>query len=144
MAAAGNSSQNNDERPNYPSNYEVNNIIGVSAFTIDDQLATFSSYGPRTVHVCAPGKDVLSTFKGGGYQVYSGTSMATPHVTGSIALALPILRNNDLDEIIGETAQDIGNDPDAFGAGLVRADNMVNRLLQSRYGLMETIKRIVW
>lgn len=88
VAAAGNSAQNNDDRPNYPSSYEVSNIVGVAAHTIDDQLANFSSYGPRTVHLAAPGKNIVSTVRNGSYATYSGTSMSTPHVSGGLGLLL--------------------------------------------------------
>ncbi|CAM9978809.1 unnamed protein product, partial [Chrysoparadoxa australica] len=87
-AAAGNSGTNNDSAPHYPSNYEVDNVISVAAHTAQDTLASFSCYGRRTVHVAAPGHNILSTVKSGGYAVYSGTSMATPHVSGAIGLLL--------------------------------------------------------
>ena len=87
-AAAGNSSTNNDSRPHYPSNYEVENVISVAATTAADELASFSCYGRRTVHIAAPGHKILSTVKNGGYEEYSGTSMATPHVSGVIGLLL--------------------------------------------------------
>lgn len=87
-AAAGNSSTNNDQRPHYPSNYEVKNVISVAATTAGDGLASFSCYGRRTVHIAAPGHNILSTTKDGGYASYSGTSMATPHVSGAIGLLI--------------------------------------------------------
>lgn len=87
-AAAGNSSTDNDSRPHYPSNYEVDNVISVAATTASDDIASFSCYGKRTVHIGAPGHKILSTVKDGGYASYSGTSMATPHVSGVIGLLL--------------------------------------------------------
>ena len=87
-AAAGNSSSDNDRRPHYPSNYEVENVVSVAAHTAQDNLASFSCYGANTVHIAAPGHRILSTTKNGGYDVYSGTSMATPHVSGALGLLI--------------------------------------------------------
>jgi thermitase len=88
IAAAGNSKSNNDTNPSYPASYPVENIISVAAHDINDKLATFSSYGAKSVHVAAPGVDILSTVLSGKYATYSGTSMATPHVSGVIGLML--------------------------------------------------------
>jgi thermitase len=85
-AAAGNSASDNDQTPHYPSNYQVDNVISVAAHNYNDQMASFTCYGKRTVHVAAPGRNILSTTPGDSYAVYSGTSMATPHVTGVVGL----------------------------------------------------------
>ncbi len=87
VAAAGNDSRDNDAAPEYPASYNLDNIISVAATTRSDTLAGFSNYGATSVDLGAPGSGVYSTVPGGGYGTKSGTSMATPHVTGVAALA---------------------------------------------------------
>ncbi len=86
VAAAGNSSSNTDVSPHYPSSYELDNVVAVAATDHDDALAGFSSYGATSVDLAAPGVDILSTMPGNSYGSLSGTSMATPHVSGALAL----------------------------------------------------------
>lgn len=88
VAAAGNESNNNDTRASYPATYPVDNVISVASHTAQDELSSFSCYGKRTVHIAAPGSNVLSTTPKDTYSVFSGTSMATPHVSGVLGLLL--------------------------------------------------------
>ncbi|MDB5328116.1 MAG: subtilase family protein, partial [Phycisphaerales bacterium] len=72
----------------YPASYALDNIISVAAVDNAGALSYFSNYGGSSVDIAAPGEDVYSTWLKDGYYVASGTSMATPHVTGTIALML--------------------------------------------------------
>ncbi|MHC4310790.1 MAG: S8 family peptidase, partial [Planctomycetota bacterium] len=73
VAAAGNDGGAVD----YPAAY--GSVIAVSATDSSDGLASFSNYG-NEIEIAAPGVNILSTYKGGGYETHSGTSMAAPHV----------------------------------------------------------------
>jgi subtilisin family serine protease len=88
VAAAGNAASDNDVTPSYPSDYDAPNVVAVAATDSADALASFSSYGASTVDLGAPGVSILSTARGGTYATYSGTSMATPHVSGAALLVL--------------------------------------------------------
>jgi subtilisin family serine protease len=87
IAAAGNSSRDNDIKPIYPASFKIPNIISVAGLTIHGYLGGFSCYGKESVHIAAPGDAIYSLWKDT-YKEMTGTSMAAPHVSGVAALLL--------------------------------------------------------
>jgi len=135
-AAAGNSSTDNNTTPHYPSNYDVANVISVASHTYNDVLSSFSCYGSQTVHVAAPGQNILSTTPGNAYDVYSGTSMATPHVSGVIGLYLSQrgrVDHSDLKNMLMKTSvYQRAYDRKTISAGRVDAYNLLTDTITSR------------
>jgi subtilisin family serine protease len=127
VAAAGNDSANNDTDPHYPAAYNVPNVLAVAAIDNQGQLASFSNYGKKSVHVAAPGVNIYSSVLGNGYDSWSGTSMATPHVSGVAALLAshePNLTAIELKERLMGTVKTLPNLRGKVAtAGLVNAYN---------------------
>ncbi len=129
VAAAGNEGDNNDYMPFYPSGYDVDNVIAVMATDNRDQRAIetgwASNYGAAAVDIAAPGVRIWSTIRGGGYMYLSGTSMATPHVAGALALLRG--RYPGISVAAGRARLlTIGNDPLASLSGLCVSGGRLN------------------
>lgn len=110
MLSAGNNGEDNDPIARYPGDYDLPNFVRVAATDHNDNLASFSNYAKLTVELGAPGVKTLSTVPGGGYGVKSGTSMATPHVTGAaglIASFYPDITNAELKQRLMEGVEQV-------------------------------------
>jgi len=97
VAAAGNDGTDNDVTPHYPSNYDLDGLIAVTATDHNDDQ--WYNYGTTSVDIGAPGRAILSTLPGNGYASWNGTSMATPHVTGATALLMAHAPGATLDQV---------------------------------------------
>lgn len=90
IAAAGNSTLNCETSACYPAEYPNPNVIAVASIASNGTISSFSNYGSTTIDIGAPGSGIWSTVPGknnaSAYASYSGTSMATPHVSGAAAL----------------------------------------------------------
>jgi thermitase len=91
IAAAGNEHSNSDKQKYYPANYDLDNIISVTAIDPQLQVLPSSNYGTQTVHIAAPGHEIYSTLPGNTFGTLTGTSQATAFATG---LAVLIKANN--------------------------------------------------
>ncbi|MFW5917917.1 MAG: S8 family peptidase [Haloferacaceae archaeon] len=115
VAAAGNGGPCSD-CVGYPAAYET--VMAISATTEDDSLASFSSTGPE-VELAAPGESIYSTVIGG-YDTFSGTSMACPHVSGAGGQLMDNgYTNTEARDRLNSTAEDIGLGENEQGNGLV-------------------------
>jgi len=139
IAAAGNDFESNDFIPQYPASYFLPNVISVAASDRFDNLAYFSDVGLHSVHLGAPGQEILSTTPNDTYTVLSGTSMAAPHVTGVAALLSAfnskldwraiknlILAGGDTDSSLGATVT--GKRLNAYGSMSCSNSTVTNRL----------------
>jgi subtilisin family serine protease len=144
IAAAGNDSTDNDKKPHYPSNYNNENVISVSAMEhLGQRLAWFSNFGALTVHLSAPGDLIRSTWNPmlnqlsrDLYKDLSGTSMAAPHVSGAAALvyaANPNLNWRQVKEIllttVTATSKQAGK---SITGGILNVDAAVQRAIELR------------
>jgi subtilisin family serine protease len=126
VAAAGNTSSDNDLSPVYPASYPCSNIISVAASDRNGDLASFSCWGANSVDIAAPGDMILSTVPGNAYERKSGTSMAAPHVAGAAMLAWAHNPDSRYTDIISSIRR--GAEPSPSLAGKVATSGRLNLL----------------
>ncbi len=128
VAAAGNDGSSNSV--DYPGAFDE--VIAVAALASSGSAASYSDRGPQ-VEISAPGSDIWSTWGNVGYNSIDGTSMATPHVSGALALALSCdssLSGSQLRTLMQNNAQDLGTAgrDNTYGFGLLRIDTLINAI----------------
>ena len=124
IASAGNDSSgpfawhNNDTSPKYPAAFDSENLLVIASTTSSGSLSTFSNIGIKSVDIAAPGSNIYSTLIGNKYGMASGTSMASPNITGVAAMVLsyyPKLSATELKSLLMKTATPVA----AFKAQIV-------------------------
>ncbi len=125
VASANNNGADNDVLPtNHPSSYDLPNIVAVAATDHNDNRPSWSNYGATTVDLGAPGASIYSTWLGGGYGNKSGTSMAAPHVTGTVALVQSVRPDWSYSQVISAILTTV--DPVASMAGKTVSGGRLN------------------
>jgi len=132
VAAAGNSYFGY----NFPAAFDC--VISVAAINEEKKHAYFSNISDKN-DISAPGTNILSTFPNNQYAIMDGTSMACPHVSASIGIAISKMRNHnkskDAESIMKNCAEKLYNNThydyeSVFGAGLLRIDSMIEKIVQ--------------
>ena len=142
VAAAGNEGRG----PSYPASCE--GVVSVAAVDATKKHAYFSNIY-HTNDISAPGVDILSCVPGG-YRTASGTSMASPHTAGSLALLVSHKKRDDYEGIIKENAEKLADVPgekyeDVYGAGLLRVDESLEypaTMAKILFTAKDTLKRV--
>ena len=134
VAAAGNNGSNNDTTPTYPASYALNNILAVAATDRNDLLASFSNYGATSVELGAPGVNIYSTYNtsDSAYNTLSGTSMATPHVSGALALLRAQFPELNYSQAIAELLATVDPIPSLTGKTVTGGRLNLQKLLTHR------------
>ncbi len=122
--AAGNEGNDNDSNPAYPASFDLTNIISVAATDREHNLASFSNFGVTTVDIAAPGVSILSLAPRNGQVSMSGTSMATPHVAGAVALLWASEPALTLDQVVSRILE--SGTPQASLSGIVKSGRTLN------------------
>ena len=161
LFSAGNEGYSGLRRPadRATDDYRTCAVAAVDAHNPSWPIADFSSRGPTYCtpggdpaikpDIAAPGVDVRSAWPGGGYYDLDGTSMASPHVNGVVALmrqANPDISVQDIKQIIYETAYDLGptGEDNSYGWGMIDAYEAVQRVLDFITPDLECEEELSW
>ncbi|MFB4163270.1 S8 family serine peptidase [Alteribacillus sp. JSM 102045] len=137
-AASGNrgESSSSSSRVEYPARYD--SVVAVGAIDENNERASFSASGDA-VELAAPGQEIVSTYKGSSYGPLSGTSMATPFVTGAFALlkeAYPDKGAEELRSMLQDEAKDLGEPgrDSRYGYGLLQIPDLSDAAVEDNDG----------
>ncbi len=136
VAAAGNAGTDNDVEPMYPASVQDPAVLSVTASNEDGAIAD-TNFGARSVHLAAPGQFILSTVSGAEYELRGGSSMATPFVSGALALlaaARPDLSQTELREALLATANATPKVRGKVSAGALDVGAAMHRLVEGDWG----------
>lgn len=122
IAAAGNDGVDVDSQPEYPASLNLLSQITVGAVGDHDSMATYSNYGFKAVHIFAPGSNIVSTLPGGVMGYMTGTSMATPFVSGAVALLKGAMPEATITQIRSALYNSALHDAQYFNASQGRMD----------------------
>ena len=135
VAAAGNEGTDNDTAPFYPASYALPNLLAVAASDRKDRLALFSNTGRKSVHLAAPGVEIVSAWLDSRWIYSSGTSMAAPHVAAAAAILLEAAPTASLKQVRSALLDSVtplarGQDREALvTGGRLRVDDALDLLL---------------
>ncbi len=128
VCAAGNDGNDLALVPSYPASLPEANVLGVAATDEGGLLSAISSFGPG-VDLSAPGEGILSTARGGGYELRTGTSMAAPMVAGAAALVASALPGADSSALTGALAGGARRSVLPVGAGALDVAGALRRVI---------------
>jgi RHS repeat-associated protein len=137
VCSAGNGSQNLEQQAYYPASFGLKDLIVVGATDNFDQLAAWSNWSARKVTVAAPGTNVLTTQRGGGYRNVTGTSAAAPIVTGIAGLLKTFRPGANADQVKQAISDSVRKIVSLSGkvssGGVVSAASALDKVNGSRY-----------
>lgn len=144
VTSAGNDGANRDTVPSYPASSTAGGVIAVGASVEDHGLAHFSGWGAGTVDLAAPGETILTTARGGGYELNTGTSPAAAHVSGAVALlaaARPDATPAQLRAAVLGGTHPLRHDASMVAAGELDATRALRRLAPSSGPRVQLVTR---